>query len=141
LTRLEILNVLAVMDDPRAQPAIKNFLQERTWGVSGLAAALLLTEGDELALQYVQELLGDSSDKVKVQAALILALWGRGEGSINVLQEAYEDADREMKERLLEGIGHVGASSSIPFLTKRLKESYQTLRIVAAASLLKCLYH
>ncbi|MFQ5729592.1 MAG: HEAT repeat domain-containing protein [Waddliaceae bacterium] len=141
LTRLEVLNVLAVMEDPNAQPAIRNFLQERTWGVSGVAAALLLTEGDELALQHVQELLGDSNNKVRIQAALILALWGRGEGAIKVLQEAYDGADREMKERLLEGIGHIGARSSISFLTKRLKESYQTLRIIAAASLLKCLYH
>ncbi|NGX42231.1 MAG: hypothetical protein K940chlam7_00508 [Chlamydiae bacterium] len=141
LTRLEILNVLAVMEDPNAERGIRNFLQERTWGVTGLAAALLLTEGDEIALQHVQQLLNDSDDKVRVQAALILALWGRGDSAISVLEDFYKGADREMKERLLEGIGHVGSRSSIPFLTDRLKESHQTLRIIVASSLLQCLYH
>ena len=141
LTRLELLNVLAVMEDPYVQPAIKHFLTERAWGVTGLAAALLLTEGDPLALKHVEALLKDPNKKVQVQAALILALWGRGEGAITVLQDAYDGADREMKERLIDGIGHVGAPSSLPFLTQRLKESSPTLRIIAAASLLNCLYH
>ncbi|MGA8163447.1 MAG: HEAT repeat domain-containing protein [Waddliaceae bacterium] len=141
LTRLDILNVLAILGDSHAQPAIKHFLKERDWRVSGLAVALLLTEGDETALALVEGLLDDLEEKTRVQAAGILALWGRGERAIQILQDAYTDADRELKERILEGIGHIGARSSIPFLTEQLKESYQSLRIIAAASLLKCLYH
>ena len=141
LTRLEILNILAIMEDPNAQAAIRHFLKERTWGISGMASALLLTEGDEMALQYVEELLVDPEEKVRIQAGLILALWGKGESAINVLQESYGEAGRDMKERLLEAVGQIGARSSIPFLVERLKEPYPTLRIIAAASLLKCLYH
>jgi HEAT repeat protein len=139
--RLNILNTLAILHYPNAQQGIKDFLQERTWGISGLASVLLLTEGDETAVDLVQGLLKDPNHKVKVQASLILALWGRGENAIRVLEEAYPTADRELKEKILEGIGRVGAPSSLPFLAGRLQESYQTLRIIAASALLECLYH
>lgn len=141
LTRLELLNVLAIMDDPQAPVVARNFLKKRAWGVSGLAAALLLTEGDDQSIEIVEELLTDSDRKIRVQAALILALWGRGENAINVLQDAYRDADREVKERIIEGIGQIGSENSIPFLVGALGEPSQTLRIIASASLLKCLYH
>ena len=141
LTRLELLNVLAIMEDPNAPIVARNFLKKQAWGVSGFAAALLLTEGDEQSINIVEELLTDSDRKVRVQASLILALWGRGENAITVLQEAYHDADRETKERIIEGIGQIGSETSIPFLVTALKEPSQTLRIIASASLLKCLYH
>lgn len=139
--RLELLNLLAIMEDPLAPVAARNFLQKRVWGVSGLAAALLLTEGDEEAIEIVEANLVDPDRKIKVQAAWILALWGRGENAIGVLQESYRDADREMKERILEAIGQIGSENSIPFLADALNEPSQSLRIIAAASLLKCLYH
>ena len=141
ITRLEVLNILAVMKYPQAQNAVRNFLQQRTWGVTGMAAALLLTEGDESAIALVEDLLKDPDKKVKMQAALILSLWGGGEKAIAVLQQGYDTADREMKERILEGVGRIGASSTIPFLVDKLREPYQSLRIIAAAALLECLYH
>ncbi len=141
LTRLEVLEVLAVAHYPQAQQAIKKFLQESNWGITGLAAALLLTEGDEEAVDLVKGLLTDPDHKVKVQAALILALWGRGEDTVVLLQEAYSGADRELKGQILEGIGRVGSPSSLPFLAERLQEPFQSLRIIAAAALLECLYH
>lgn len=141
LVRLDILNVLAVNQYPLTQQAVKAFLQKRTWGVTGIASALLLTEGDEMALDIVEGLLSDSDKKVRVQAALMLAMWGRGENVIHLLQQEYHQADRELKERILEGIARVGAQSSLTFLVERLKESHQSLRIMAASALLICLYH
>lgn len=140
LTRLEILEVLSIVQYPKAQQAIKLFLQESNWGISGLAAALLLTEGDDNAVDLVKALLQDSDSKVRTQAALILALWGKGEESVQVLQDAYFSADRELKGQILEGVGRVGSSTSLQFLAERLQEPYQTLRIIAAAALLECLY-
>ncbi|HRD55298.1 MAG TPA: HEAT repeat domain-containing protein, partial [Parachlamydiaceae bacterium] len=58
-----------------------------------------------------------------------------------VLQDFYAQADREMKERILEGIGRIGSSASIPFLVECLKEPFQSLRVIAASSLLQVLYH
>lgn len=141
LVRLEILNDLAIMKYPHAQEAIRRFLQERTWGVSAMASALLLTEGDDTAVDLVQELLADADPKVRLQAAQILALWGAGEAPVVVLQNSYAGADREMKERILEGIGRVGMLKSLPFLVEKMEEPYQSLRIIAAASILQCLYH
>ena len=141
LVRLDILNTLAIMQAPNTQETIRRFLQQKNWGVSGLAAALLLTEGDESAIELVKGLLNDPDSKVRVQAALVLALWGRDEEAIAVLQQAYPKANREMKERILEGIGRVGALSSIPFLVETLKEPYQTLRVIAAMALIQCLNH
>jgi HEAT repeat protein len=139
LVRLELLNTLAIMKEPMAQEGIKKFLQQRKWGVSGIAAALLLSEGDESALDIVKNLLSDQDENIRVQAALVLALWGRDESALTVLREAYPHAPREMKEKILEGIGRVGAMSSIPFLVETFNDPFQTLRVIAAAACLECL--
>ncbi|CCB87018.1 MULTISPECIES: HEAT repeat domain-containing protein [Parachlamydia] len=140
-TRLEILNILAIMESPKAQEAIKHFLKEKRWGVSGMASILLLTEGDEEALSIIETLIDDPDPQIHIQAALILALWGRGEKAINTLQAAYPQASRDLKEKILEGLGRVGSETSIPFLIEQLEEPFQSLRIIAASSLLQCLYH
>lgn len=141
LARLEILNLLAILRHPNAQKAIKSFIQEKKWGITGIASALLLTEGDDSALDLVQGLLKDPDAKVRLQAALMLALWGKGEDAINTLQEAYPASDRDTKEKILEAICHVGSPASLPFLIERLKEPYPTLRIITAAGILICLNH
>lgn len=141
LVQLDILNLLAIMKCSQAQEAIAAFLQQKTWGVTGLASALLLTEGDTEAITLVTNMMSHPAPKVRVQAALVLALWGRGEDAIAVLLRAYATADRELKEMILEGIGRVGAVSTIPFLVERLQEPAQSLRIIAASALLQSLYH
>lgn len=141
LTRLEVLQALAVVQYPGAQQAVKNFLKESQWGISGLASALLLTEGDDDAVDLVRNLLKDADPKVRVQAALILALWGEGDDVVQLLQGAYTGADRDMKEQILEGVGRIGSQGSLLFLSERLQEPYQTIRIISAAALLECLYH
>jgi HEAT repeat protein len=141
MTRLEILNILAVKGSPHALDMAKNFLSRRQWGISGTASALLLQEGDESTIEVVQSLLHESDSRVRIQAALILAIWGRDEHSVNELQNGYAQADRELKERILEGLGHVGSRCSLAFLIQRLAEPQPSLRMIAAASLLQCLYH
>ena len=140
-TRLEILNVLAMMNQPGLKEEVKNFLTRKAWGITVNASALLLTEGDDSAIDIVQNLLDEKDQKVKVQAALILSLWGGGEKAISTLLEAYHYADRELKELILEGLGNIGSATTIPFLVDRLGESSTSLRIIAASSLLKTLYH
>lgn len=141
LTRLEVLEILAILHYPQAQQAIKDFLKERRWGVTGMASALLLTEGDESAVDLVRGLLDDPDKEVRMQAALILAVWGREEDVLKRLQDAFSTADRDLKGQILEGIGRVGSASSLPFLADRLQDPFPTLRIIAAAATLECLYH
>lgn len=139
MTRLEILEILSFFKHPRAEEALKTLLQESNWGVCGLSAALLLTEGSEASADLVRQLLKDSNVKVRVQAALILSLWGEGEETLPILYAAYPAADRDLKGQILEGIGRIGSSSSLSFLVEKMQEPYQSLRIIAAAALLMCL--
>jgi HEAT repeat protein len=141
LTRLEILNILAVMKYPKTQETLKSFLKEQNWGVTWMAAALMLTEGDSEAIAIIRTLLNDTDPAVRIQSALLLSIWGRDEQAITTLQQAYKGADRECKGHILEGLGKIGEESSIPFLITVLKEPHQTLRIIAACAILQCLNH
>ena len=141
LVKLDILSILSIVHHPKALEAVREFLQNRSWGVTGAAASTLLQEGDESSLDLVRELLEDPDEKVKVQAALVLSLLGGDPSAVKVLIEAYPKVDRDMKIHLLEALGHIGDPSAIPFLVALLKEPFQGLRVVAAAALIQCLYH
>ncbi len=141
LVRLEVLSMLSVIRYPKAQVAVKEFLRKQTWGVTSSAAATLLAEGDEEAMTLVHALLDDKDEKVRIQAALMLALVGGDFSAIHVLEEAYPKVDRDMKIHILEAIAHIKDPSSIPFLLKIMNEPFQTLRVVAASALIQCLNH
>lgn len=141
MTRLELLSVLSILRYPKAQAVVRSFLQTHSWGVTGAAAATLLQEGDEEDLTAVSALLEDPDEKIRIQAALILALVGSDPRAVKILQEAYHNVDREMKVHILEALAHIGDPSSIPFLLEILKEPFQILRVVAASALIQCLYH
>jgi HEAT repeat protein len=141
LLRLELLNLLAILETPGTQEAIRGYLLERSWEISATAAALLLTEGDESAIELVQQLLQDPLPRVRLQAALILSLWSREESAIQVLEEGYANSDWELKAKILEGLGRIGSMRSVPFLINTLKEPSQTLRLIAAMALIQCLNH
>lgn len=141
LVRLDLLSILSLLHYPNAQMAVREFLQARTWGVTGAAAATLLQEGDEEDLAAVRELLNDPDEKIRVQAAMILAIIGSDPSAVKILQEAYSHVDREMKVHILEALAHIGDPSSIPFLLEILKEPFQILHVVSASALIQCLYH
>lgn len=141
MTRLELLSVLSILRYPKAQEAVKGFLQNQAWGASGAAAVTLLREGDEEALELVAGLLDDPDQKIRIQAALILAMFGGEKAAVKVLKEAYPTSDREMKVHILEAIGKIGDSESIPFLLEIINEPFQVLRVVAATALIQSIYH
>lgn len=141
LTRLELLSLLCMMHYPKAQEAVKAFLQTHSWGVTGAAAATLLREGDDEALDVVRNLLTDSEEKIRIQAALILTMLGNDKTAVQVLKEAYSSADREIKLYILEAVSKVGDPETITFLLDRLSEPFQVMRVVAATAIIKCLYH
>ncbi len=140
-TKLEVFSVLSIVKHPKALSAVKNFLGNRDASISGAAAMILLQEGDETALDLIRELLEDSDEKIRVQAALILALVGGDPSAANVLIESYPKVSRDMKLHILEAIGHIGDPSTMSFLLDVLKEPFQGLRVVAASALIQCLYH
>jgi HEAT repeat protein len=141
LVKLDLLSILSILRYADAHAVVREFLQARTWGVTGAAAATLLQEGDEEDLVAVRELLNDPDEKIRVQAAMILAIVGSDPSAGKILQEAYPHVDREMKVHILEALAHIGDPSSIPFLLDILKEPFQVLRVVSASALIQCLYH
>jgi HEAT repeat protein len=141
MTRLEMLNLLAVQKHPGALDAVLHFLKERGWGVTGAASALLLTEGDEEMLGLIRQLLKDESEKVQLQAALILAMWGNDAEALSTLQRLYFKSTHSKKEQIIEALGRLGDFSAVPFLVDRLEEPHQSLRMISAAALLQTLYH
>jgi len=141
MTRLEILNILAIVKHPGTENAIKQFLAQKHWGISAIASSLLLTEGDDSILAVMEELLEKTEFSTKVQIALVLAQWGREEKALQVLEEAYARADTEKKEKILEGLIQIASPESIPFFIKCLYEPYATLKTIASLGLIRCIYH
>lgn len=140
-TRLELLNILAMLKHQSAQQGIRLFLQEKKWGITGVAAIVLLTEGDDQALLLVKELLKDNDPLIRLQAALVLALWGEGEDALSILENAYFSSGYEDKEKIIEAVGRVGSKKSLSFLVDRIQEEpHQSLRLIAAAGILQILY-
>ncbi|HAZ15137.1 MAG: hypothetical protein A2Y28_01275 [Chlamydiae bacterium GWC2_50_10] len=141
LIRLELLSVLHLLHFPQALEGMKEFLKHHRCEVVGAASLLLLEKGDEEALELVTELLGAVDEKVRLQAALNLALFGKESKAIFVLQEMYPRLDRMGKIQVLEALGHLGDPISIPFFVDKLEEPHQMLRVVSASALMQALYH
>lgn len=137
MTRLSIVSLLALVEDPRALPALKTFLQRKTWGISGVAAATLLHEGDDTALEVVKQLVNDPDPSVRLQACLVLAMFGKDESVLRDLQGAYSGAEHEKKLHILEALGRIGNAQSYSFLVGVLKEPFPILRVAAAAALIQ----
>ncbi len=137
--RLELINLLAILDYPGANEAIKAFLKERRWEVTGLAAETLLGEGDETAIDQVRALLEDSDPQIRAEAALALAVWGRDQTAVPTLLAVYPKAERSLQIKLLEALGRIGDKQTIPFLLERLEEPSLTIRMIAASVLLQTL--
>ena len=141
MVRLELLSVLCQMKYPKAEEAVKSFLQSHSWGITGAAAGTLLSEGDEESLDVVRMLLGDKEEKVRLQAALILTMLGSDPEAIKTLKEIYPSSDREIKIRIIEALARAHDPETIPFLIEILHEPFQMLRVVAASAIIQCLYH
>jgi len=140
-TRLHLLNILAMMRYPQIEDVIKKYLKEQNFGMTYSASAALIEEGAEDCLEIIQALLGDEDPLIRVQAALVLALMGGDRQAIQVLEQAYPKVEREIKIHILEALGHLGARESIPFLLTLLDDPFNVMRIIAASSIIQCIYH
>ncbi|NDD57853.1 MAG: hypothetical protein EBZ47_01175 [Chlamydiae bacterium] len=139
--KLELLSVLSILRHPQAIQLIKNYLNEPAWGITSAAVMTLLQEGDDLSLDQVRDLLDDPNEKIRIQAALILAIAGNDTAAVQSLQKEFIFADREIKMNIMEAIGQIGDPSSIPFLVEVLQDPFQVLRVIAASCLIQCIYH
>lgn len=141
MIRLKLINILAIKNDPETTRLLRAFLKERRWGITGVVSALLLSEGDDEAKLSVEGLLDDPDKKVRVQAAFVLATWKHGEKSLDILKEAYEGVDRDLKVKMLEAMGHIGNKTLLPFLAGKLSEPFPTLRLATSLAIIQTIYH
>ncbi len=141
LTRLELYSVIATCDPTHLREKLELFFKERSWGISGSAASLLIQEGDPGISDVLRSLLHDPSCEIALQAAYILALYTQDPEALPLFEKKWKEATREQKELILYAIGSIGSPTSIPFLASILDEPFQTLRIRAASSILQCVYH
>lgn len=140
-TRLHLLNILAMMRYPNIENSIKKYLKTQNFGLTYTASTSLIEEGAEDSIQIIRSLLSDEDQMIRVQAALVLALVGGEKQAIQVLEAAYPKVEREIKMHILEALGHIGARESIPFLIQLLEDPFNVMRIIAASSIIQCIYH
>lgn len=141
MAQLEILNLLAVLNDPRASEAMALFLENHQSDVTTLSLRTLFQLEDTQALELMKDFLGHQDKHKRLEAALVLAIFKRDEDALKVLEDTYTDVSRDLKQIILMAIGEIASKESIPFLMDRVYESSQTLRINAAAALIQCLRH
>ncbi len=141
LVRLDLLGLLSMLHYPEALEVVKSFLKSGQAQLVGSAAGTLIQELEEEGVEALKHLLIDPEEEVRLEAALILAIWGKDGSGIDLLIKAYPEASRERKIQILEALGRSGSPASVPFLLEVLGEPFQVLRIVAASALIQCLYH
>lgn len=141
MTRLDLINMLSVIQYDGAKELMKEYLQKHIWGVSASAAGLMLEEGDLDAIDVIRELLTDTDPKMRLQSALALAFFGKDPSVVTTLTEAYDKVDWEKKMHILEALGHIGSRDSIPFLIGVMKQGTPLFQKVASGSVIQCLYH
>jgi HEAT repeat protein len=139
--RLKIVALLATCRYPHAEKELRSLLSHPIDGLTYVAATTLLEEGGEEALDLIEGLLDDPNPKVRLQAAVVLALAGVPGTSTEVLRSLYDTVDREGKMTVIGALGHIGEREALPFFIQRLEEPFSLIRVVAAASLLTVLHH
>ena len=138
--RLKLISLLAMRQDERATNLIKSFLKSRRWGISAIAASLLMQEGNQEAMERIKQLLEDDDINVKIQAALVLSLYGKDNSAMPVLQKTYFQAEHERKMQILQAMGFIAEENDYQFFVDVLDEPFQLLRVIDASSFIQSLH-
>ena len=141
MTRLELLNILSILRHPKAEEALKVFLKSRLVGIPYIASTTLMEEGESDAVNVLTSLLKDEDEVIRLQAALVLVMFGGDHQAIKTLEELYPNVDREIKIQILEVLGRKGERDSLPFLMQQLDEPFHIVRVVAACAIIQCVFH
>ncbi len=135
--QLDLLLLLASLEDQKALSRLRSFLMQKSHGLTSFAAWALLQEGGLQESSLIYKLLEDKDASIRVEAALILAIYHKDKSVLPILEKAYFEANHELKLEILGALGFIGAKTSLPFLLKALDESLPILRIATAAALIQ----
>lgn len=139
LLELQLCGLLYQLDPTGAKDLLEKFLHKHAWGISGGATAVLLMEGEMTDLPLVEDLLQSRDPEVQLQAAIVLAIWGKHESALTHLQSAYQKASFSHKIRILEAMVQIGSFETLPFFFEVLQSSSETLRILGSLGLIHTL--
>lgn len=134
-----LLNLLSILEDPRASELISNFLDTHHSNVALASLAQFIKSDSSHILELICSFFDHPDLNKRIQAAALVALMKKEEKALKVLYDAYNKSDRQMKEMILTIMGQIGSKDSIPFLVDAVYEPSQSLRVVASSSLMKCL--
>ena len=118
---------------------LETILHERTIGLSAATAQFLFQEMLPLE-EVLSPLLTHSEEMVRVQAALLLAIFSRSKKAALTLLEEYQKASKAGKEVLLLGFSILPANKTRDLLFPLLFDQSQTLRTRAAGVFLCSCY-
>ena len=139
LCRLELYSMLGTCNTVSIHEPLRAFLRDRTWGISGHCACLMMQEG-LMCFDELRTLLNDPCCEISLQAAFILAFYAQDDEALKVLINAFKGESRQMKEYILFAVATIGTKSALPFLIQVLNEPFESLRVSAARGILTCLY-
>jgi HEAT repeat protein len=139
MARLRLSHLIRAVGGPLPTEQLARWLDETRWSLSAASAQMLLSEGDAQAAQMVKNILDHANPKVRLQAALVLAIVGKDEEALEHLVQAAQTGDMEIELQVMDAAGSLGSRVFLPFLSKKLADPSPQIRQVAASSLLQIL--
>ncbi len=137
--RLSMLALLHYSGEEICKEDLEAILHERTIGLSAATAQFLFQEMLPLD-EVLAPLLSHEEEMVRVQAALLLAVFCRSKKAALTLLEEYKKASKAGKEILLLGFSLLPASKTRALLFPLLFDQSQALRTRAAGVFLCSCY-
>ena len=120
----------------RALARSEDFFAEKKLGISGVAAATFLQEGDETALEMVRQLMDDPDAKCSAPGVSRAGDVGKEESVVRELQNAYAGADHEKKLHILEALGKDRQCRDVLVFSSSGSMSHSPFSAIAAAAAL-----
>jgi hypothetical protein len=137
--RLNLLALLHYSGEEITPKDMETILHERTVGLTAATASFLFQEMLPLD-EVLHPLLSHEEEMVRVQAALLLAIFSRSKKAALTLQEEYKKASKAGKELLLLGFSLLPASKTRSLVFPLLFDQSQVLRTRAAGVFLCSCY-
>jgi HEAT repeat protein len=134
-----LLNLLAIVEDPRANVAISNFLETHHSNAALASMPQFIRAGSAPLLELICSFFDHPDLTKRIQAAALVAMLKKEEKALHILYDAYPLVDRPLKEKIVTIIGQIGSKDSIPFLMDVVYEPSQSMRILASSSLMQCI--
>lgn len=139
LTRLELIALVARNSSLDVKPLLQHYLLQKPFGISGEAALYLHREYAHEGLEFIQELLQDNNQTIRLQAALILGILFQDGRGVSVLLEEYPKAPFDLKIVILQALGASDQESVRYFLIQQLLNPSEEIQLEAAGALLRSL--